>query len=61
MELFKCETVAQFKIGVWLVAHGIERENIQSVELLALDTVRITNFAGQYMDIRWRDGEAEII
>lgn len=61
MNLFKCETIAQFKIGMWLTEQGIEREDIATAELLAPDTVKITNPAGGYMVIRWRDGEAEII
>lgn len=62
MNLFKCETVAQFKIGVWLAEQGIEKDGIASAELLARDTVRVINHAGQYLDIRWRDDDcAEIV
>lgn len=60
MKLFKCNTVAQFKIGIWLTEQGIEPEDIASAELLGLNVVKITNPAGQYMIIRWVDGHAEI-
>lgn len=55
MKPFKCKTIAQFKIGVWLAEQGIEPEDIQSAELLALDTVKITNQGGQYMILRWNE------
>lgn len=63
MNLFKCKTIAQFKIGMWLVEQGIERDDIQLAELLEPDTVKITNPAGQYMILRWNAEEntAEII
>lgn len=61
MNLFKRETIAQFKIGMWLVEQGIERDDIASVDLLASNVVQITNPVGGYMFIRWRDGKAEII
>ena len=47
MKLFKCETVAQFKIGIWLTEQGIEPEDIAGVELLGLNEVKIINPAGQ--------------
>ena len=53
MQIFKCETIAQFKIGMWLADEGIVRDDILSAELVAPDTVKITNPAGQYMVIRW--------
>lgn len=61
MKLFRCETIAQFKIGMWLVEQGIEREDISSVELLSGNEIKVTNPAGQYMYIRWVDDHAEIV
>ena len=49
MKLYKCETIAQFKIGMWLVEQGIEREDILTAELLGPNEVKITNPAGQYI------------
>lgn len=60
MKLFKCNTVAQFKIGIWLTEQGINQEDIASVELLGLNRVKITNPAGQYMIIHWMDDHAVI-
>ena len=60
MKLFKCETVAQFRIGVWLTEQGIEPEDIAGVELLGPNEVKIINPAGQYMIVRWVDGHPEI-
>lgn len=61
MKLFRCETIAQFKIGMWLVEQGIEREDISSVELLSENEIKVTNPAGQYMHIRWVEDHAEIV
>ena len=61
MKLYKCETIAQFKIGMWLVEQGIEREDILTAELLWPNEVKITNPAGQYMHIRWMGDHAEIV
>ena len=60
MKLFKCETVAQFKIGIWLTEQGIDPEDLAGVELLGLNEVKITNHAGQYMIVRWVDDHPEI-
>ena len=60
MNLFKCKTIHQFKIGAWLAEQGITDEDIASVELPGPDTVVIHNAAGQYMTIQWKDGHAEI-
>jgi len=59
--LFKCETIAQFKINQWLLEQGIEQDDIARAELSAQNQVRITNPAGQYMDIIWQNDHAEII
>jgi hypothetical protein len=61
VKLYKCETIAQFKIGMWLVEQGIEREDILTAELLGPNEVKITNPAGQYMHIRWMGDHAEIV
>ena len=60
MQLFKCSTVNQFKICRWLAEQGLEKDDIAGVEFPDADTVKITNPAGQYMVIHWRDGQAEI-
>ena len=61
MKLYKCETIAQFKIGMWLVEQGIEREDILTAELLGPNEVKITNPAGQSIHIRWMGDHAEIV
>ena len=61
VKLYKCETIAQFKIGMWLVEQGIEREDILTAELLGPNEVKITNPTGQYMHIRWMGDHAEIV
>lgn len=50
-QLFQCATVAQKKIERWLAEQGIKQEDIWRTELLNPSTVRITNPAGQYMDL----------
>ena len=60
MKLFRCETIAQFKIGMWLSDEGIVRYDILSAELVAPDTVKITHPAGQYMVIRLCGDHAEV-
>lgn len=59
-QLFRCESIAQFKIMSWLAVQGIEVEDIARVDMLATDRLKITNPAGQYMVVRWADGHAEI-
>lgn len=60
MKLFKCETIAQFKIGMWLESQGVTCDDVASAALLSADMVRVTNPAGQYLDVRWCNGEAVI-
>lgn len=50
-QLFKANTIAQRKIMEWLVQQGITGADITSVELSGSAMVRITNPAGQYMDL----------
>lgn len=50
-QLFKAETVQQRKILEWLVAQGITGADIAEVQLTAPALVRLTNPAGQYMDV----------
>lgn len=59
-QLFKCESIAQFKIMSWLAVQGLTAEDIARVDMLAADRLKITNPAGQYMVIRWANGHAEI-
>ena len=50
-QLFKCDTVKQKKIEQWLAAQGISAGDIADVKLSGPAMVRITNPAGQYMDL----------
>jgi|GEM_PF-3090498 len=59
-QLFKCETVAQFKLMEWLISQGVSSEEIANVSLLAPDRLRVTNPAGQYLVVHWTGGHAEI-
>lgn len=59
-QLFKCETMEQFKIMSWLKEQGITQDDIAEVSLLNTNKVRIVNPAGQYMILDYRDGEVSI-
>lgn len=61
MNLFHCETIPQYKIGEWLMAQGIARDDIARVELVDHSTVQLTNPAGQYIIVQWADGQAALI
>lgn len=61
MNIFKCKTINQFKIGVWLEKQGVHREDVVSVDILNSDMVRVANPAGQYMEIRMVDGTPIIV
>lgn len=61
MNYIKCKTIAQYKLLEALTELGVEPEEISSVELLGLDAVRITGHTRQYADVRWKDGQVEII
>jgi len=50
-QLFKCKTVKQRKIMEWLVAQGIGSSDIANTKLCGPAMVRVTNPAGQYMDL----------
>ena len=50
-QLFKAETIQQRKIMEWLVEQGITGEDVASTQLTGPAMVRITNPAGQYMDV----------
>lgn len=54
-QLFKAETVEQRKIMEWLVDQGITSADIGAVQLTAPAMVRLTNPAGQYMDVYCAD------
>lgn len=58
--LFRCETIEQHKIKCWLADEGVDREDIARVEFPARDMVRVTNPAGQYMDLCLRGGAVVI-
>ena len=60
MNLYKCRTIAQFKIGVWLELQGIQSDDIAECALIAPDVVKITNPAGQYLVVRWNCDHTEI-
>lgn len=50
-QLFKCKTVEQKKIEQWLSDQGITAGDIADVWLSGPAMVRVTNPAGQYMDL----------
>ena len=50
-QLFKTETVEQRKIMEWLVDQGITSADIGEVQLTSPAMIRLTNPAGQYMDV----------
>ncbi|MBP3674048.1 MAG: hypothetical protein J6J18_09500 [Oscillospiraceae bacterium] len=54
-QLFRCNTVKQRKIMEWLVAQGITGEDVASAKLIGPAMVRVTNPAGQYMDLYCND------
>lgn len=54
-QLFKCETVKQRKIMEWLVNQGIIAADIAEAKLSGPAIVRLTNPAGQYMDVYCND------
>lgn len=59
-QLYKSQTIAQFKIMLWLEAQGVTQEDVAAVELLAADRVKVTNPAGQCTTLAYRDGEVWI-
>lgn len=50
-QLFKCKTIKQRKIMEWLTEQGITGADIAHSKLCGSAMVRITNPAGQYMDL----------
>lgn len=54
-QLFKCKTIKQQKIMEWLVSQGITGADIAHARLIGTAMVRVTNPAGQYMDIFCND------
>ena len=50
-QLFKTETIQQFKIMQWLAEQGITNDDIASAKLISRNLVRVTNPAGQYMHV----------
>ena len=50
-QLFKAQTIQQFKIMRWLAEQGITKDDIASAKLVSRSVVRVTNPAGQYMDV----------
>jgi len=50
-QLFKCKTVEQKKIERWLSEQGLTPGDIVDAKLSGPAMVRVTNPAGQYMDI----------
>ena len=61
MNFFRCKTIPQYKIGEWLMAQGVTREDIADAELIDRNTVQLTNPAGQYIIVQWADGQATLI
>lgn len=60
MNLFHCKTIAQFKMMSWLAVQGITSDDIAQVDLLSDTRLRVTNPAGQYMALEYRDGAVSI-
>lgn len=60
MNRFHCKTIAQFKIMSWLMGQGITKEDIALVEPLSDTRLRVTNPAGQYMDLAYNSGVVRI-
>lgn len=58
-QLFKCNTVKQRKIMDWLVDQGITGGDIAGAQLCGSAMVRVTNPAGQYMDL-YCDGACHV-
>lgn len=58
-QLFKTKTVKQCKIMEWLVNQGVSSEHIAEAHLTGPAMVRVTNPAGQYMDL-YCDGAYEV-
>lgn len=50
-QLFKAKTIQQFQIMQWLAEQGITNDDIASAKLVSRSVVRVTNPAGQYMDV----------
>lgn len=50
-QLFKSKTIQQFKIMQWLKEQGITNDDIASAKLVSRNLIRLTNPAGQYMDV----------
>lgn len=50
-QLFKTKTIQQFQIMQWLAEQGITNDDIASAKLVSRSVVRVTNPAGQYMDV----------
>lgn len=50
-QLFKCRTIKQRKIMEWLTEQGITAGDIADARLSGPAMVRVTNPAGQYMDL----------
>lgn len=55
--LFHCVSIDQYRIMRWLTDQGLTRDDISRVELLGESKIRLTNPAGQYMDVEIRDNE----
>lgn len=58
---FRANTVAQFKIGIWLDEMGISAEELWELEPTAPNEIRVVNTIGQCMVVRWEDDHARII
>lgn len=61
MKLYHCATVEQYKLGELLEAQGVTRDDVAAVELIARDTIRLTNPAGQYMVAKYQDGKCVLL
>lgn len=53
MQLFKTETIPQFRIHQWLVEHGLQPEAIDEVAFPDFNQVRITDENGDWALFTW--------
>lgn len=60
MQLFRAETINQYKIGQWLIEQGIKPEEVASVVFPTPNSVKIVAPWGAYMTVLWEDGKAVI-
>lgn len=58
-QLFKAQTIPQFKIHQWLTENGLAAEAVEKAEFPARNVVKITDHSGDIMILTWKDGEVK--